>query len=85
MRSFETTAEPAFGRIQDKATGKGIKGLVVEFYDHDGEFTFCWLHWNGVREITELNADFGLDCLDFWKECSVKEIMFSELPPAAMD
>jgi hypothetical protein len=44
VRSFETTAEPAFGRIQERASGKGIKGLIVEFHDHDGEFSICLLH-----------------------------------------
>jgi hypothetical protein len=39
IASTESSAGPAFARIQDRSStsgGKSIKGLVFEFYDHQG-------------------------------------------------
>jgi len=39
IASFETSAGPAFARLQERSTGlgsKGIKGLVIEFHEPHG-------------------------------------------------
>jgi hypothetical protein len=41
IATFESSAGPAFARIQERSTGlgaKGVKGLVIEFHEPGGMF-----------------------------------------------
>jgi hypothetical protein len=49
INSFESSAGAAFGRIEK---GKGVRGLVVEFYDAGGMFSPFPLSVRLNRSIT---------------------------------
>ena len=36
IATYESSAAPAFARIQERSTAKGVKGLVVEFHEAGG-------------------------------------------------
>jgi hypothetical protein len=41
IATFESSAGPAFARIQERSTGlgaKGLKGLIIEFHEPGGMF-----------------------------------------------
>jgi len=76
IASFESSAGPAFGRL-DK---KGIRGLVIEFYEANGMSRFLFAILLYVHRTTEQILISVIECHDFWKEFRIKEVSFLPSP-----
>ncbi|TVY83651.1 hypothetical protein LSUE1_G001987 [Lachnellula suecica] len=60
INSFESSSEPAFGRMQDRSTSKSVRGLVLEFYS-SAECHEFWKEFR-IKEVSFLPSpsDHGL-------------------------
>jgi hypothetical protein len=78
-------AHSPFSQMHHRSSsGKGIKGLVVEFYDESGNPTLSLLFFSSSTSL-KLNVRRALltlriiDCHDFWEEFTKKEVGFENL------
>lgn len=68
VRSFESTADQAFNRMQEKSATRSIKGLIIEFYESHGKknrpprflvlLKNCNTDWDQI--VTSFGENLGL-------------------------
>jgi hypothetical protein len=63
--------------MQERTSGKALKGLIIDFYDAKGKCVFHIVR-HEKQFLTFVANSNGTDCLNFWKEFIIKDIQFNE-------